>query len=61
MTKPKVLVVGGGPAGIFTIGALREHCNIKVRDVLRIIKFLFANFLTIYTKILVEIMNTFSR
>jgi len=36
MSKPKVLVVGGGPAGIFTIGALREHCNIKVRDVLRI-------------------------
>lgn len=32
MTKPNVLVIGAGPSGLVTLGALSEHCNVKAYE-----------------------------
>ena len=30
--KKDVLVIGAGPAGMVTVAALKEHCNVKVYE-----------------------------
>ena len=32
MSRSSVLVIGGGPSGMMTVGGLKDHCDVKLYE-----------------------------